>query len=139
MSYLNARNALITKLVDSGIKPASQISFENDVFDPNNLESFFACYFIPASTEMLGKTSTSVDQQRGIFQVSVYIKKNSGQYDLTLNQLIDQIISEFYYNSKAVYNGQEVHILESTVNNGIQEDAWFKRDVSINYLTFSTR
>ena len=29
--------------------------------------------------------------------------------------------------------------LESTVNNGIENESWFKRDISINYLTFSTR
>ena len=139
MSYLNTRNALVQKLVDSGIKPFNEISVENDSFDPNDLDSFFACYFIPATTEMLGKDSLSVDQQRGIFQVSVYVKLNSGQYDLLQMNLIDQIISEFSYNSKAVYNTQTVDILESTVNNGTEESAWFKRDISINYLTFSTR
>jgi len=38
-----------------------------------------------------------------------------------------------------VYNGQTVSILESTVGDEIEVESWVKRDISINYLTFSTR
>jgi hypothetical protein len=49
--------------------------------------------------------------------------------------MIDDILSGFAYGSAEVYNGQTINILESTVNSGSENEAWFKRDVSINYLT----
>ena len=88
---------------------------------------------------MMGKTSTSSDEQRGVFQVSVFTSLNNNDYDNVQLQTIDSILSAFQYNSQTVYNTQTVDILESTVNNGTENESWFKRDVSINYLTFSTR
>ena len=87
----------------------------------------------------MGKTSASGDEQRGVFQVSVFVSLNSGNYDLKQLQTIDSILSAFQYNSSTVYNNQKVDILDSTINNGTENESWFKRDISINYLTFSTR
>jgi len=52
---------------------------------------------------------------------------------------IDELISAFKYNTQMVYNTQTVTTLESTVNTGSESEAWYQRDVSINYLTFSSR
>jgi len=139
MSYLDTKQALIKKLIDANIVPISDIAFENDNFNPKGKVLYLATYFIPASTDMMGKTSTSNDEQRGIFQVSVFASLNSGEYDNEQLQKIDEIISEFSYNSSVVYNNQKVDILSTTVNSGVTLDAWFKRDISINYLTFSNR
>jgi len=139
MSYLDTKQALIKKLIDSAIVPVGDIAFENDNFDPKGKGLYLAAYFIPASTDMMGKTSTSKDEQRGIFQVSVFANLNSGEYDNEQLQKIDEVISEFSYNSSVVYNNQKVDILSTTVNSGVTLDAWFKRDISINYLTFSNR
>jgi hypothetical protein len=139
MSYLNTKQGLIKKLLDSRIVASSDIAFENENFDPAGKDYYLAAYFIPASTDMMGKTQQSSDEQRGIFQVSVFVSLNSGEYDNTQLQLVDNVISEFSYNSSIVYNGQKIDILNSTVNSGVTLDSWFKRDISINYLTFSER
>ena len=139
MSYLDTKQALIQKLVNAAIVPSTEIAYENEDFDPSGKNSYLAVYFIPASTDMMGKSSASSDEQRGIFQVSVFVKLNSGSYDNDQLTLVDSIINEFSYNSSAVYNTQKVDILSTTVNSGVTLDSWFKRDVSINYLTFSTR
>lgn len=139
MSYLNTKQALIQKLIDAAIVPNSDIAFENKEFVPDNKDKWLACYFIPATEEITGKASASSDEQRGIFQVSVFVKKNSSNFDNEQLQLVDDIKAAFTYNDKAVYNTQQVDILESTVNNGFETDAWFQRDISINYLTFSQR
>ena len=139
MSYYDTKQALTQKFVDAAILPNDSIAVENDQFISDGKNIYVALYFIPATSEMLGKTFASSNQDRGIFQASVFIKKNSGTYDNEQLQLIDNIISEFSYNSETTYNNQTVYILESTVNNGVENDAWFRRDVSINYLTFSTR
>lgn len=141
MSYLNTKNAFIDAIVNTSIANITNddIAFENQVFDPEGKSQWLAVYFIPATTEIMGKTPASPDEQRGIFQVSVFVAKNSGNYDNIQAEIIDSVISAFSYNTKLSYNGQNVDILSSTVNNGSENDAWFQRDISINYLTFSTR
>lgn len=141
MSYLDTKQALVQKLIATSIYgiTSADISCENSDFDPSGKDAFIACYFIPATSEILGKTSESSNDDRGIFQVSVYIKLQDQFYDNTQLQIIDDILSGFVYNSTTVYNGQTVQILESTVNAGSENESWFKRDISINYLTFSER
>jgi len=139
MSYYDTKQALIKRLLDASIVDSNNIAFENDEFNPANKNVWLAVYFIPATTDSLGKTSSDFDDQRGIFQISVYVKKNTGEYDNLQIQTIDSIKSAFRYNDQLVYNTQTVSVLNSTTNNGIEVESWFKRDVSINYLTFSQR
>ena len=114
---------------------AADISYENSDFDPKGKSKFIAGYFIPATSETTGKELAAIQERRGIFQISVYVKLDSGQSDTAQLQMIDDILSGFAYGSAEVYNGQTINILESTVNSGSENEAWFKRDVSINYLT----
>ena len=64
---------------------------------------------------------------------------NNDNYDNIQLQTVDSVLSAFQYNSQTVYNSQAVDILDSTVNNGTENESWFKRDISINYLTYSKR
>ena len=143
MSYLDTKQALIQQLYTAKINTedvlVSDIAFENKKLDPKNKKLWFAAYFIPATSETLGKTVGSGNQQRGIFQVSVFIPLNQTSYDNAQLSAIDNILSVFKYNTETVYNTQTVSILDSTVNNGVETESWFQRDISINYLTFSTR
>jgi hypothetical protein len=139
MSLLDTKQALIKKLTDAAVVPNSSIAFENKTFDPKNKAKWLAVYFIPASEESTGKSLASGNEQRGIFQVSVFVKKNSKDFDNTQLTLVDAIKSAFQYSTSSVYNGQQIDILESTVNQGTENESWFKRDVSINYLTFSEK
>lgn len=141
MSYLDTRQALMTQLSNANIPGVSieDIAIEGDFFDPSGKDLWLAAYFIPASSEIMGKTPASGNDDRGTFQVSVFIPLNSGMYDTRQLQTIDSVLSAFQYNSSTVYNGQTVQILESSVNNGLENESWFKRDISINYLTFSNR
>lgn len=138
MSYLNTKQALIQQLLTSGIS-STDIAFENKRFDPANKPYWLACYFIPVLTDTTGKTLASSDEQRGIFQVSVFTELNSVNYDNDQLATIDTILGVFQSGTSATYITQTVDILESTVNNGTENESWFKRDISINYLTFSTR
>ena len=137
MSYLNARQALIQKLISISITgiTSADISYENSGFNPSGKSKFIAGYFIPATSETTGKELAAMQERRGIFQVSVYVKLDSGDSDITQLQIVDSILSGFVYGAEAVYNGQTVSILESTINSGSENESWFKRDVSINYLT----
>ena len=141
MSYLDTKQALISKILATPITgvTSSDIAFENNNFDPANKTLWLAVYFIPATSEMIGKTAAGRDEQRGIFQISVFVSLNSGGYDNAQLTAIDEILTGFQYNSSTVYNTQQVDILESTVNSGSENESWFKRDISINYLTFSKR
>jgi len=137
MSYFDTRQALIQRLINTSITgiTAADISYENSDFDPKGKSKFIAGYFIPATSETTGKELAAIQERRGIFQISVYVKLDSGQSDTAQLQIIDDILSGFAYGSVEVYNGQTINILESTVNSGSENEAWFKRDVSITYLT----
>ena len=141
MSYYDTKQALVQMIQSipiTGIS-ASDIAYENNNFNPANKSRFIAVYFIPVLSEMMGKSAESGNEQRGILQVTVFIKLNSGSYDNEQLQIIDDILSGFVYNSSTVYNSQTVQIFDSSVTIGSSDETWFKRDVSINYLTFSER
>ena len=137
MSYLKVKKALLTKLLTA--VSVNDLALENKKFDPSNKSLWYAAYFLPTSTDSMGKTSASSDEQRGIFQVSVFIDINRFDYDYSQLQAIDNILAAFTYNTSLVYNGQKVDILNSDVNSGSESEAWYQRDISINYLTFSER
>ena len=137
MSYLKVKKALLTQLLTA--VSASDLALENKKFDPSNKTLWYAAYFLPTSSETMGKTSASSNEQRGIFQVSVFIDINKFNYDDSQLTAIDAILSTFTYNTNLVYNGQKIDILNSEVNNGSESEAWYQRDISINYLTFSER
>ena len=141
MSYLDTKQALITQLLATTITGISStdIAFENKNFDPTNKDLWIACYFIPATSDIMGKTANSRDEQRGIFQVSVFVSLNNPAYDNAQLVAVDEVLAGFQYNSSTVYNDQQVDILESSVTSGGENESWFKRDISINYLTFSNR
>jgi hypothetical protein len=141
MSYFQTKRAMTTHLLNNlptGLT-GDDVAFENYKFDPANKSLWLAAYFIPATTVSMGKTSGSGDEQRGIFQVSVFVALNSNKFDEAQLLAIDELISVFKYNTQMVYTTQTVQALESTVNTGSESEAWYQRDISINYLTFSTR
>ena len=137
MSYLKVKKAILTKLLT--VVSADDLALENKKFDPSNKSLWYAAYFLPTSSETMGKTSASSDEQRGIFQVSVFVNINRFDYDDSQLTAIDAILSTFTYNTNLVYNGQKIDILNSEVNSGSESEAWYQRDISINYLTFSER
>ena len=136
MSYLKTKATLTTQLLT--LISTEDLAEENSKFNPANKSLWYAAYFIPATSETTGKTLASSDEDRGIFQVSVFTPINKG-YDNAQLQAIDDIRSGFLNTTSIVYNDQTVDILESTVNNGQEFDGWFKRDISINYLSYSER
>ncbi|HHZ95826.1 MAG TPA: hypothetical protein EYN67_09795, partial [Flavobacteriales bacterium] len=84
-------------------------------------------------------SAASGDEQRGIFQVSVFVPINGDNFDNDQLSAIDQLITAFKYNTQMVYTTQTVQVLSSTVNTGSESESWYQRDISINYLTFSNR
>lgn len=141
MSYINTRNALTTQLLATSVTgvDGDDIAYENNEFDPSNKSLWLRASFLPASSLSTGKTLASSDEQRGIFQVSVFCAINNGSYDNIVLNAIDEILAGFRDTTSVSYLDQNVSIMESTVTSGSENEAWFKRDISINYLTFSKR
>ena len=139
MSYFNLQQALLSKLINSGILDNSNIAFENQSFDPTGKTQWVSVTIIPATEEALGKTGESSNQREGIFQISVYVQKDSDQFANEQLELIDSILTEFSYNSIETFGSQTVTILESEVTTGRTVESWYVRDISINYLLFSAR
>lgn len=139
MSYFDLQQALLTKLVNSGIFSINDIAFENDAFDPSGKTIWCAINILPQTEESMGKSSSSSNDRRGVFQVSVYVEHDSDNFANDQLQKIDDVLSEFSYNSTQIFNGQTVQMLESNVTSGRTVDSWYVRDISINYLLFTAR
>jgi hypothetical protein len=141
MSYLNTRQALVTQFLATSVTglTVSDIDSGLGFFDPKNKSLWVALTVIPASSEAMAKTTVDKNEDRGIFQVSVFIPVSIKDRAIVAATAVDEIRTGFQYNSSTVYNGQQVDILDITVNQGRVTEAWFQTDISINYLTFSNR
>jgi hypothetical protein len=141
MSYLDTRQALVTQFLAATVTglTINDIATDNEFFDPANKSLWAMLTVIPASSEAMGKTTADKNEDRGIFQVSVFIAVNTKDRSILSATAVDEIRVGFQYNSNTVYNGQQVDILDITVNQGRVTEAWFQTDISINYLTFSNR
>ena len=62
-----------------------------------------------------------------------------GDYGVTLSTAIDEIKSVFFNGASSVYSTQKVDILDVVAQGISNNDAWKRRVITINYLTFSTR
>tara|TARA_R110000764_G_scaffold108688_4_gene194608 strand:- start:1755 stop:2183 length:429 start_codon:yes stop_codon:yes gene_type:complete len=141
MSYLDTRQALVTQFLAASVTglTVSDIDSGLEFFDPKNKSLWVALTVIPASSEAMAKTTVDKNEDRGIFQVSVFIPVSIKDRAIVAATAVDEIRTGFQYNSSTVYNGQQVDILDITVNQGRVTEAWFQTDISINYLTFSNR
>jgi hypothetical protein len=108
-------------------------------FDPQGKALWFHEGYIPATSESTGKTKQSSDEDRGIYQITVYTPLNVGDYGQSMSNAISAIQSVFYNGASNVYLGQKVDILEVTTQGVAQNEAWVRRVISINYLTYKTR
>ena len=132
MNLLDVRNALVQAVIDNTTVP---IAYENSEFDPVGLDAFISTHFMPATSEAMGKLQDSNDDERGVFQISVFVKSNADDYDNQQWAIILGFKSIFF--NSAVIGG--VEIKEVTTNSGYPVESWYKRDISINYIAFTTR
>ena len=136
MSQLAIRNSLLNQVVTS-LTPlvGSNLAFENKDFDTKGLTAWCAFHFNPATSESGGKTLAFMDEERGFVQVSMYVKLNAPDYDNEQLTIIDELKKDFYFGVTI----DDVNILEVTLNNGFIVEAWYKRDLTINYTSFQDR
>ena len=133
MSDLNLKLALINQLLT--VVSEDDCAFENKNFDASNKALWYSVFIIPATEESTGKQFNADQTKRGLIQISVNIPLDLSTYESTLYSGIELVRSAFRFNQQLDYNGQLITISESSVNNGIESGAWYKRDISINYLT----
>jgi hypothetical protein len=143
MSRLDTKQAFITHLLanlPSGIT-ADDVAFENQnpSFNPEGKNLWLDTHYQEASNDPTGKTSASSDEQRGFFQIDVNTPLSNSNYDNELLSTIDELASTFSYGTTIVYNTQSVDLLENTSPNSAENGAWYRRFITINYLTFSPR
>lgn len=151
MSDTNTLSALRTLLLATTITDikSSDISFIDppEAFQPEGKQIWIDEDFLPASSESTGKTKASSNEDRGIYQLTVYIPLLKGDYGVSLSTAVDEIKAGFFYGETTEHNNQKVDILEvvaqgvtSAVAQGVtSNDAWSRRVITINYLTFSDK
>ena len=141
MSDLLTRNALLTELISQIDSAKTHFGFnigradQGVDFNPEGFDMWVAWFYVPVTKQSNTKLYNGVDDNRGFLQVSVYIKQNDA---ILLNQQLEffDILAGAFW-SGAEFNN--VYISESVINGGRNSDAWFVRDMTINYLTFTSR
>ena len=133
MSNVDLRNDLIAGVISA--LPTMAIAYENQDFDADAVSEFVSVHYMPSTVEGLGKTSGSVDEWRGVFQVSIFIKLNSGTFDNRQLEIADELKSVFFTHAEL----GAAYIESAELNQGASESGWFKRDLSINYISYQTR
>ena len=138
MGHVAIRNTLNEALESAVTVP---IAYENYQFEPNSAIAFVAPFYLPETSEALGKTFESSDEERGTYQVSVFIQSNAlnssglSVFDTLQLEIIDQIKLVFYTNA---FIG-DVYIESAEAGAGSVEDGWFKRDLSISWISYKSR
>ena len=137
---LKALRALLLSTAITGVTSA-EISFIDppEAFDPANKDLWIKEDFLPASSESTGKTKASSNEDRGIYQLTVYVPLLKGDYGTSLSTAVDEIKAGFFYGETTAHLTQNVDILEANANGIETNDAWSRRVISINYLTFSNK
>lgn len=134
MNQTAIRNALILRLEAANL--GYSIYSENTISNPKGSAPFLAVYFLPSLEESCGKTVSSSDLQRGIFQITIFV--NASDNDATLKQIeiVDQL--KLLFHSSLVFDGVEIEGVE--VGSGRDGDGgYFARDLSINYNGITSR
>jgi hypothetical protein len=74
MSYLKTRQALVTQFLATTVTglTINDIETDNEFFDPANKSMWVSLAVIPASSQSIGKAYTDNNEDRGIFQVSLF-------------------------------------------------------------------
>lgn len=105
---------------------------DNDTaFDPSGFEQWVMGSLIIGQNSPLAKDRL-VDEDLGIYQASVFVSNQSEQMDRTQLKLIDTIKLGFRKASLG-----KISIDSQQANAGRKDDAWFVRDLSINYYVLS--
>ena len=132
MSQLQIRNDLLQGVIDIAPVP---IVYENSSYDPTALPAFISFSFFPVTSETLAKPLVAPVNELGFIQLSVFIQLNSETYDNQQLEIIDTLKTTFYHG--AIFGSAQ--ILEVTVNGGQISDGWFKRDLTVNYMSYQER
>ena len=143
MSRLNTKQAFIIHLLanlPTGIT-ANDVALENQkpAFDPKGKDLWLDTHWQEASSVATGKTQASSVEQRGFFQIDVNVPLVDHFDDNKLLSITDELSIIFNEGTTIVYNTQSVDILENSTSNASENGAWYRRFITINYLTFSTR
>ena len=91
---------------------------------PQAADSYIRLVDIPASTTL--ETFDYIEEKTGIFQVSVFYERDTGNSDAML--LVDRIIDHFKYKSL-----DNLTILSASTSSAILSDTHYQKPISITY------
>lgn len=122
-----------------------QLIGENTGFNPETdlgigVDTWAETFQLPAGVDSMMKGTggfPAADENIGIFQVTVFTR-NTNDGSTELETLVDLIATEFTH-GKIFTDFQEVHIQNTSRNNGRNEGGFFQIDVSINWFAYVDR
>jgi len=143
MSRDNTEKALYQHLIDNlptGVSVAD-VAWKNpeEPFEPANRQMWIEPAVIESSSNTTGKAKSDSDIQKGYMQIDVYVPTKSSTYDAALTTAIDEISSAFKFGTELVYNNQKVSIQSNNSPNSEEDGPYYRRVITIKFLTVSTR
>lgn len=106
--------------------------------DPTQAGIWIELTQLPLPETSLGKATTDSDENGGILQLSVFDANTGGGNKAALD-LADDIKDVFKHGVSFTDSGAEIHIDQSSRNNGRPSGGFFQVDVSVTYRSFVGR
>ncbi len=106
--------------------------------DPTQTGLWIELTQLPLPENSMGKAATDSDETGGILQLSVFDANTGGGNKAALD-LADDIKDVFKHGASFTDSGQEVHVDQSSRNNGRPSGGFFQVDVSVTYRAFVAR
>lgn len=142
MADSDVRKALVTAalafFVAQGLDTDTQVSWENKVFDPRDLELWAACYSQkagPSEVSTLGLGGR--DREVGFLQIDVNVPRDTGEE--VGDTWWDAARAYFVKGKSFTYGVQTVTIQNIGSANGRLVDTWWRETFTISYRSDLTR
>lgn len=130
-TYQEIHSALVQSLMDLNASKLGnvQIAHEGQFFDPSktNVNKFIDESFL--FDEQISLSKDTLDEVRGIYQLTVYQRANSGLNDII--ETVDAIIDNYKHNNSYTSGQSKVVIVNSGRAGGVTGNGWYSIPVSI--------
>ncbi len=113
------------------------ITIENAQFDSENIDLYLAPFVVPVDSLSLMKESDGQFQQNGFYQVSIYGRVNDGWANVYA--AADAVRKAFPYNGSYTKGPVTVTSMQSTQNQGRNDEGRFIVDVTIDWFSYIDR
>lgn len=110
------------------------VAWPNAPFTPGK-DPYFRAFFLPGEPNAAGIGTAAMNEQRGVFQVSVYVPAGTGTK--SLKTLCDAVEAHFKRGTDFIYGSVKITVTKAFRGPLLQEPDWASRPVSVAFQAFT--